>query len=318
MKPIQAYQSIFLNILKLTLAVGTLGFIGYKLIYAYDIGELWADYQPTFTVLSVCMLLIVFLLMPLNWYVEAQKWKVIMGKHEPVTNVKAYKSILTAITLGIITPNQIGTLAGKVLYLDSLPKMQGAAASFLGEIAQTIATLLVGSYGSLALYLYIKQVPFATQGIYFLLLTVFNIGLTFLFLNISQLQKLIQWHKIRSYIQVATDYTKRNLTSLLLLSVSRFVIFCFQYYLLLYFFGIELTLAEWAMSIFSIFIVQSFAPSFIAIQIGVRGALALFFIGMFTSNTVGILLAAYSLWIINMMIPGLVGLYFLLTYKWRS
>jgi hypothetical protein len=51
---------------------------------------------------------------------------------------------------------------------------------------------------------------------------------------------------------------------------------------------------------------------------GIRGALALFFIGQFSTFNLGILQAAYSLWIINMMLPGLVGLFYLLTFKWKT
>jgi DNA-binding response OmpR family regulator len=51
---------------------------------------------------------------------------------------------------------------------------------------------------------------------------------------------------------------------------------------------------------------------------GVRGATALFFLGLFSTNTSGILLAAYSLWILNIMFPALLGLYFILKLKARS
>jgi len=40
-----------------------------------------------------------------------------------------------------------------------------------------------------------------------------------------------------------------------------------------------------------------------------RGASALFFFTIFTPQTPNILLSAYTLWIINLMIPSFYGLY---------
>lgn len=318
MKPIRAYQSIFLNILKLLLATGTLGFIGYKLFFAYHISDLWTKHQQHFDAQSWLLLLATVLLMPLNWHIETLKWKLIIGKHEPVSGKKAYQSVLSGITLGIITPNQIGNLAGKAVYLEQLPKIKGAVATLLGDIAQTFATLIIGSYGAWALYLHLNPVPTAYHAPAWILLSILNLVLVWVFVHIHKLQYAIRWKWLSPYIQIATNYSKTELLQLLGLSLFRFLVFTFQYYLLLHVFGIRFSLAEWAMSVMTIFIVDSFAPSFIIVQLGVRGALALYFIGIFSTNSVGILLSTYSLWVINMMVPGLVGLYFLLTYKWSS
>jgi hypothetical protein len=318
LKPIKAYQSVFFTILNIVLAIGTLGFIIYKLVYVYSIGELWAKVQLNYTTETILALLFAILLMPVNWHFETSKWRIIIQKHEPVNRIQSYKSILTGITLGIITPNQVGDLVGKSLYLKNFSKVKGAVAIFLGEVAQTFATVIIGSYGCLMLYLHLIPGSSSLPGLSFVALSIVNVLLIVVFLNIDQLQKIKRWTKLSPYLNIATNYTKPELAQLLLYSGIRFIIFSFQYFLLLYFCGIQLTLPQWAMSIFSIYIIQSFVPSFILLQIGVRGALALYFIGMFSDNTVAILLSAYGLWIINMMLPGLIGLYFLITHKWSS
>ncbi len=318
MKPIRAYRSIFLHILKLILAAGILGFIGYKLIYAYHISDLWAHFQFNLTVYSATLLVFTLLLMPLNWHLEVVKWKVIIRKHEPASTFKAYKSILSGITLGIVTPNQIGSLAGKAVYLDQLPKVKGAVATLLGDLAQTFAAVIIGSYGLLGLYFHMNPTSDVNPVPAFILLTLINAGVAWLFLHIHLLQRFDRWKWLTPYIAIGTDYSRSELTQLLILSGLRFLLFTSQYYVLLFVFGINLTPAEWAMSVLSIYTVISFAPSFIMIQLGIRGALALYFVGLFTGNTVGVLLSTYSLWIINLMIPGLIGLYFLLTHKWSS
>jgi hypothetical protein len=176
--------------------------------------------------------------------------------------------------------------------------------------------LIIGCFGTFALYHHLH--PFS-NGLFILgncTLAFLNSICLYLFFNINKLQAIKRWKKLHQYLTVATDYSRSELLKLLLFAAIRFLIYSFQYYLLLQFFGVHLTLSQWAMSVFSIYIVQSFAPSFILLQIGIRGALALYFIELFSSNTVGILLAAYGIWIMNMMIPGIIGLYFLLTLKW--
>jgi hypothetical protein len=68
----------------------------------------------------------------------------------------------------------------------------------------------------------------------------------------------------------------------------------------------------------AIFGIQAFVPSFILIEMGVRGATAIYFLSTYSSNIAGILLAAYTLWILNIMLPGLIGLYFIVKMKARS
>jgi hypothetical protein len=317
LKPINAYQGIFLNILKLILGIGTLGFIGYKLLYAYNIGRLWTDKSIDTSYNSLLLFGFILLLMPIQWHWETLKWRIIMQKHEAVNATMAYKSVFTGIILGIITPNQIGDWVGKSMYLKTLTKLKGAAAITIGGIAQTIASFLVGSYGCMFLYLHLHPLSQILSVIGVGVVTLFNILLIVLFLHIHWLQKLTRSSRISQYLIIATDYNRNDLLKLLLYSTLRFILFTIQYFLLLHFFGIPLSLAQGAMSIYSIFIVQTFVPSFILVEIGVRGALALYFIGLFSPNTVGILLSAYSLWVINIMLPGLVGLYFLITHKWR-
>lgn len=292
-----------------------MGFIGYKLVYAYNIGELWSNNQTELSIKSGLLVLTVLVLMPLNWYFEAQKWKIIFGKHEPVTNRKAYKSILAGITLGIITPNQIGDMAGKSLYLESFSKLKGIAANFIGGIAQIVCTFILGSYALLSLFCHLTPLSFAITLLLFVALTIVNIACIYGFIRIRKLNIFKRWVGFREYLPVITNYSSNELIKLLVYSSLRFLIFSFQYFLLLHLFSIQLSIPQWFMSVFSLYLVQILSPSFILIQVGVRGALALYFIGFFATNTIAILQASYSLWIINAMLPGLIGLFLLLTFK---
>jgi hypothetical protein len=296
----------------------TIGFIYYKLLYGFDIPELSNYIGLQWTMTNITFLCLVFLLMPLNWWLECIKWKLIMQQHESVTNKQAYQSVLSGITLSIITPNAIGDIVGKSLYLQSFSKTKGAAASIVGGIAQTVATSTIGSCGLLYI-LYIKNFISNTQLAWlFPVLLILHIVLIYGYVNIQKIPGIRKWPKISIYINVITHYSQFVLFKLLLLSILRLLTFSVQYYLLLLFFGIPIPIIIGIASIASIFLVHGFVPSFLLIEMGIRGALALFFIGQFSTFNLGILQAAYSLWIINMMLPGLVGLFYLLTFKWKT
>ncbi len=249
---------------------------------------------------------------------EALKWKVIMHKHESISTLQSWKSVLTGITLSIVTPNQIGDTVGKALYLESYSKLKGAVSTVIGGIAQTIPSLILGCIAGLYFVYTQWEISNFQFGLLAILTAAFIIALIYYFLRIALLQQYFIHTKINPYIVAFSNYNSSELKQLLTLSTIRLIVFSSQYYLFLLFFGVYISPVQAFTSISLIFLAQSFLPSFILIEIGVRGVVALFFIGLYSTNIIGILQAAYSLWILNMMIPALVGLYFLLTLKWKS
>lgn len=307
-----------LNIAKLIVLAAVIWFLIYKLKYSYNIGEL-SNRQPiSWTLHTILLGSIAIMLMPFNWWLEALKWKVIMHKHEAISTLQSWKSVLTGIALSIVTPNQIGDTVGKALYLESYSKLKGAASTVIGGIAQTIPSLALGCMASLYFIHTQWEISLFQFGLLAMLTFVFISALIYFFLRIALLQQYFIHTKINPYIVAFSNYNSSELKQLLTLSTIRLIVFSSQYYLFLLFFGVDITPLQAFTSISLIFLAQSFLPSFILIEIGIRGAVALFFIGLYSSNIIGILQAAYSLWILNMMIPALVGLYFLLTLKWKS
>lgn len=318
MKPVNVYKGKLLNIAKLILLPGTVGFIIYKLVVAYDIPDLIAGFTFKWTLWNCCILMLTLLLMPFNWWLETRKWLVVMQKHEAVTGRQAWQSVYAGIALSIITPNQVGDIVGKAAYLKSYDKIKGAVVSLLGGLAQTIASVTFGLLSLWWLIYQFRDISTVVFIVMYVLIVAFLVTLLYVYFNIRWLENLLRWQKIKTYVEAFTHYDIHELKTLLLLSLARFCIFSFQYFLLLRFFNTDISLFNSILCTSSIFLIQGFVPSFMLVQIGVRGAAALFFFGLFTSNTAGILLAAYSLWIINIMLPTIPGLYYLLKLKWSN
>jgi hypothetical protein len=50
-------------------------------------------------------------------------------------------------------------------------------------------------------------------------------------------------------------------------------------------------------------------PSIVIADLGIRGSVSIFILGQFSENTQGILTASVVLWIINIMLPSILGLF---------
>ncbi len=315
-KPESKHISALVNFLKLLLLFGTFGFIFYKLFYAYHLGDLIDEFKPLqFGAYQIFAIIVVVVLMCFNWMLEASKWHLLIKKYEFHSYYECLKSVLSGVTLSILTPNQIGDFAGRVIFLKQFDKIKGSLVVVVGHTAQMLMTAAFGSYAFVWLFEEQQKIS-ASNALWLyagiLLLTAIAV---FAYINIRFLSRLNFPAKIKKYIVVFENYKRSELLKTLLLSFFRYAIFVTQYYLLLQFFGVEIDSERILICIFATFCVQSFAPSFLLIELGVRGASALLFFELFTDNRIGILLSAYTLWIINLMTPALLGLGVILKTK---
>lgn len=247
---------------------------------------------------------------------ESKKWQLLVNRNETTTYGTAFKGVLSGAALNIVTPNQLGDFVGRVLYLKQTDKVRGTLVTVIGHTAQVIMTAAFGICASLWLLL---QQNAITESIYKLLngvLLLLLVLAVFGFLNIRFIAKLKLPQRIISYLHVFELYNKSELVSVLIISLLRYVIFIVQYYLLVQLFKVDVTLLQCIMCVMAMMCAQSFVPSFILVEIGMRGASALWFFGLFTTAVTPVLLTTYVLWIINAMIPGITGLFLLL--KWRG
>ena len=135
--------------------------------------------------------------------------------------------------------------------------------------------------------------------------------LTGLYFNLSRLEKQAeQWLRQSKYlylIQALKDFGMQRLSTLLLLSFARFNVFVMQYILLFRLFEVTVPVVTlfWVMCL--VFLALAVIPSITLVEIGVRGEVSLLLVGMFTTNSLGIVLTSVAIWLINLIIPALAG-----------
>lgn len=269
----------------------------------------------------------VFLLMMINWGVEAKKFQVVLRPLEQIDWRKALRAVLTGIAFSISTPNRIGEYPGKVLYVQSGNRLKALSLIVAGNLSQLIITLLMG-FGALIFLLYTpgaaavpiragSYFPYMRAGVwvaggllvlaavtYFRIKNVVNVG-----------KRFPAWRKITTHAAVLKEMSSSMLVYVGGLSLLRYLIFALQYILLLQAMQVDIPAwqAFWLVGL--MFLVLSIVPTIAFAELGIRGQLSLLLFGMYSSNRFGIVAASVGIWFINLMIPAVIGSVLILRIK---
>jgi len=271
------------RILKALVLVASLYYIGFKFstdkvtLDSFDIPEhLWF-------VVFICLFLMV-----INWTLEAYRWKVSVSPFQEVSFSHSINVILAGLSMNFLIPFTAGDALARILpYSD---KLRATAAMVLNRGIMFSMTVL---FGMLAVGSY-----FEVASILPLLLAGFIIGvLIFLFFR----RKLL---KMLSYFN---SLSVGDVFSLVGLSVLRYLIFILQFYLLLKVFLPELSNQAILAGIGWIFLAKSAFPSFFG-GIGVREAFGVLYFSGQIPDSAMVVVPIFMLWVINTMIPSVVGL----------
>ena len=250
------------------------------------------------------------ILLLLNWGIEAFKWQFAIREIQRITIIKSFKLTITGITMGLLTPNRIGEIPARALLLNKENFKELTLKTSVSSFSQVVITYLMGVIGIGVNYQHLSfsinplvLVFVLSLGFIFLLVAYFKINkLDFLFKKISYLRD-------EKIIDALRTCSKEELSKLLLMSFLRYCVFSLQFYLVLAAFGIYLNTIEDVFLISVCFMITSFIPTILISELGVRGSVALFVFGIVSMLDIHIFLASVSLWIINVAIPALFGLF---------
>lgn len=303
-------------VLKITIAVLCLWFLYYEFFVKTEFETMWMQFtQIEFNTYKMTLLLITLALVFVNWGFETSKWRLLIRAIEEVPWIKAFKAVISGITISIFTPNRVGEFAARIFYLQSNHRIKGILISIIGSISQLCVTMVVGSFCFSFFLIQHQQFnsiektliaifPFVLSAV--MILFYFNMDLLR-----SLLLKLNSARKARVYLNVFTFYNAKQLLQVLVLSLLRFIVFSIQYYLLFLLFDIKVSLLTSFMLTSSIFFVLAIIPTIALAELGIRGATAIYFISYYATNELSMLASSYALWCVNLAIPALFGLLFI-------
>jgi Lysylphosphatidylglycerol synthase TM region len=295
---------------------GLLGWALYRQVFAEEnASELWQTFVAHFSGPNMGWLILAVALVPLNLSFEALKFRQLIHHFTNPPFLTIFRAILGGVTVAIFTPNRVGEYGGRILFLPPEHNWKAVIATMVGSLSQLLVLLLAGLLGITWFSArYLDTEPYALP--LMLCLGAAFIGLlAFIFFNIDvvvPLAKRIPYiHKFRRYLRhlkVLQNYSRAELSGALGYAFLRYLTYCTQYFLLLRFYDIPVGWLPGMAGIAAIFFVQASIPLPPVTGLMVRGEIALFTWGIFSGDQLSILAATFSLFVINIAVPALLGL----------
>ena len=280
------------------------------LIYTFVNFEHYEDFSSYFKLYgleNVKYLIFCLLFIPLNWFLESVKWQEVLSKIQNLSLSQAVKSVLIGLTSGFFTPNRVGEPVGRAMLLADGNKTKGVFCSLICTLSQSFATLFfvciacvfAGEFASQAQEIsLIRHLGIIATIVVCLLYFTLPFWVGKLRLKNEKLQDIARAISLITYV---------SLLKISLYSIIRFAVYSFQYYLMLRFFAVDITIQQAFIFIPINYFLVSIIPSVAFAEIGIRGSSAILVLGSITNNTVGVALSAVGLWFINYVIPMLIG-----------
>ncbi|MAZ71852.1 MAG: hypothetical protein CMC70_01775 [Flavobacteriaceae bacterium] len=299
--------------LKVLLLVLALGYIFLKI--RDENSAVLKNLMDSFRISNLGHWLLFIVLATLNWCLEIYKWNISASTWFPLPLKETAKQALGSLTASLITPNRIGEYGAKAMYFAPKDRKKIVFLNFIHNSSQMLVTLVFG-VPSLLYFVWKYSVAIATSKV-FILLSIVSIFLLLGYfyrkkqLGINGLSIEKFWEKFKGIV------IKRKV-KLLLLSVTRYLVFSFLFYLLLQFFDVSIVLKDAAIFIFTMYLLVSVLPSFFIMDVVIRGGVAVWLFSFLGISEIAVLSTVFFMWLLNTVLPAITGSYFVITFKPKS
>ncbi len=268
---------------------------------------------------NIHFLIILVFLMPLNWYLESLKWKTLMNPFIKLSSIEALKSILVGLSFGMVTPARLGEYGGRVLMSPLGKSTEVITSTFAASISQNLINIIVGLSLS---YYFIKPLtseiliqPFLFGNIIFIQVVImitiyFYLGP--ISVKMSQWSYLSRWKDLLINVSKIYPRDMLSLSIVLFWSFLRYGVYLAQYLLLLHY--LDLYKEFWILTshVAGIYLIQTLIPLPAFLSVPARGEIAILVWQNVGISPIWALTATYSLWLINLIIPAIIGVVILL------
>ncbi len=272
--------------------------------------------------LKIWVAVVVLLLMPLNWALESLKWKMVADTISPVTYKSAFTAVLGGIAAGFLLPNRVGEFAGKALMFPLRFFWQGIILSIFTSLAQLFITIIVGLF---ALWYFAPlashYLQIGLQWTFLVIAIAGCLGLLFVYFNFQSISLIFRKSKrIFKVLNTLSGISFKLKIKILLMSLLRYFVFTIQNVLMLYMVGVDLPIIDLIFLISLMYFIMAAVPTFFITELPTRSSvMILLFIAYFELGNVGLpyalemrlLLVASVVWLINIILPSIPGVYFL-------
>ena len=258
---------------------------------------------------SVGGIAFILLLSILNRFFEILKWQNLVEFIHKISLGEASKQVLGALTAGLFTPNGIGEYAGKALFFDKSNTKKVIFLNLICNGIQMILTVIFGIFGLLYFNTHYYVISTKTAVVLFGMLLV-------LFIVLFLIKKItIKGYSIEKLILKINEIPKRIHQKNIFLGICRYLVFSHQYYFLFLAFDVDLPYLTLIATISSVYFLASSLPTFQFLDFAVKGSVAIYFFGILGVNEWIVIFISTLMWFLNVVLPVVIGSYFVLNFK---
>lgn len=200
---------------------------------------------------GVMLPLISFLLMFVQWGLEALKWKMMLKATAfPVKWVTSLKMIFAGLSFSFVTPNRLGEFIGRIMYLPSDKRAVGTAFTVYNIIIQITVYCFFASIAlyfldaSLVSHKLPRLVSNMLHGLQIISPVIFLLSVTFFVMQhriLSLLSNLSFLRKLKPTLGECMQLGFDTSFALIGLTLLKSLVFIFQYWLIFTWLGLELS-----------------------------------------------------------------------------
>ena len=259
------------------------------------------------------------LLIP-NIFSQYWKWMVISDKILGISDRKIIvASLFFGISAGSFTPARVGEYFGRAIYFKNNSVTDVTVATFIDKTFTLILIAFIGALASIIFIHYYYNVTVFISASLFIFVFALSFIFLYLVLNPSIWKDAIinkfrfsKWFSaVLRKITVIKKLDKNISYRIMFISLLFFACILLQYALLVAAFSHHFYLLNYVWAGVLLFFTKSIIPPVSIADLGIREAASVFFISMFgESSSVGFN-AAIFLFLINILLPAIAGLFFL-------
>ena len=309
--------------IKILIVIAACWILYVKIIKNQDLTQMWDSVKTSFSsTKNILLMVLAFILMPVNMAFETRKWQKSILPIEKIPFRKAYMAIFTGITAGMMFPNRTGDFLGRIFILEKGNRIKAAMLTFVGNIAQMLVTV---SLGCLAWVFFCKGAGQFYAGAISLIVLILGFLFYFNIKTLIYFKRLIpkKWRpRVENYMEIFGSFSKKDLFRILLLAIAKYIVYSFQFVLLIWAFDVPLYYFEAMIPIMFTYLLMTVIPFITITEIAVRGSVCIFvfekwlsIMGISTSFSMMVFSASTMLWFYNLAIPAIIGLFFIRKLK---
>jgi len=278
--------------------------------------QIWEAFQSA----QFSLILLALLLMPLNLGIQICKWYYIVRWILPETSFReAVHTFLISLAIGFTTPGRVGEYS-RAFFVKGTDWVTAMGVVAIDKIYTLLIITAIGGWTSTALLSKFHPLPFLTPAVRVLLDIVFT-GLLFALIFPRWFQSpaikigrhFPETHPLHRLIVGLEFLNNQRGRTVFFLSLTAYLIFSFQFFILINAFE-RTSFQIGGLVIPTVFFAKTLLPISIA-DIGIREGFSVFLFKRFSISASAAFNGPILLFVINLLIPGLVGVYYLIQEK---